>query len=97
MEISPPLLKQEKEMKKEIIECDLCGVEIKPKHGMYYHLEKELLERWGEHVTIGPTQLDICRYCLKNLIEPLGKWPEPVEPTYTPVYDGESGGGVDPF
>ena len=76
-------------MKKEIIECDLCGGEIKEKHGMYYHLEKEFLECLEEPYNAGPSQMDICRYCMKELLEPLGKWPEkkPSDPVLAPEDD----------
>ena len=63
-------------MRKEILECDLCGREIKSNDGPYYHLERERREYLGEGCLGGPIQLDMCRYCLKNLIEPLGKWPK---------------------
>ena len=76
-------------MKKEIIECDLCGGEIKEKHGVYYHLEKGFLEYTDEGRNAGPQQLDICRYCLKNLIAPLGKWPEEKPSDPVPVFDGK--------
>ncbi len=76
-------------MKKEIIECDLCGREIVETNGFYYHLEKELLLNWAEHKNTGPGQIDICRYCLQNLFEPLGKWPEEKPPDPVPIFDGE--------
>ena len=76
-------------MKRKIIECDLCGQEIKENHGVYYHLEKEFLEYTEEGYNASPQRMDVCRYCLKNLIEPLGKWPEdkPSDPVLAPEDD----------
>lgn len=61
-------------MRKEIIKCDLCGVEIKSENVFYYTLIRKGLTLIGRYD--GPDQMDICRHCIQNLLDPLGKWEE---------------------
>jgi hypothetical protein len=61
-------------MRKEIIKCDLCDVEIALGGVFYYTLSRTLLPTLGAHD--GPDHMDICRYCIQDLLDPLGKWPE---------------------
>jgi hypothetical protein len=77
-------------MRKETLECDLCGGEIKNKDTVFYYLEVRVLPESAEPIPLdGPKEMDICRYCLKNLIEPLGKWPKekPSDPVLAPEDD----------